>query len=273
MKQELANSDAGTAFRSVFARVGAPRAKEIINFLIESPFFYRDDNLDLFEALRRRKSVFADFFEEFFGWELYVDSQVARIIKPKTHNSVLNPTQRHIFRLSGRHEYVMFVLLLEFHQLQADEQNLDLESCDEVRFVLGDFNDFVFSRYRKTLSDENSISDDKLFDHCRNLFQKLERFRFISVREKQGRAADDGLRVGFSETGKHDVLYALLPGLRCYRAEALTQLDFDPTAVDESDHDPEHETNELGDGVFMPESEYSDAFASEATENGEVNFE
>ncbi|MDA7978975.1 MAG: TIGR02678 family protein [Pirellulales bacterium] len=243
-------SGADSAFRGLFAnRVGIARAREILNVLMESPFFYRDDDLDLFETLRRRRSVFADFFQSFYGWELYVDTQVARLIKPKVYNSELNPTQRHIFRLSGRNEFVLFVLLLEFHQRQADEQNLDLETCDEVRFVLGDFIEFAFRRYRDELSDDDSVPEDKLFDHCRALFTKLELYRFIAVRQREGEVKEKGLRYGFTRTGKDDVLYALLPGLRCYRAEALNQLDFDPKAVVDGDvSDPaKSDTAELAD--------------------------
>jgi len=224
------DTSAQEAFRVVFGKIGGERARRIINVLLESPFFYRDDDIDLFGVLKRRRSVFADFFEAFFGWELYVDDYVARLVKPDVYNTALRPTQRHLFRLSGRHEYVLFVLLLEFHQLQADEQNIDLDECDEVRFVLGDFVDFVFKRYKETLVDM-APREEMLLDACRSLFRTLEQFRFIAVREKKGIVAEEGLKAGFTVDGKGDVLYALLPGLRCYRAEVLTAADMLGRAV------------------------------------------
>lgn len=212
------------ACKAVFGKIGTDRARRVINVLMESPFFYRDDDIDLFGTLRRRRTVFGDFFEAFFGWELYVDDYVARLIKPKVFNTELKPTQRHVFRLSGRQEYVLFVLLLEFHQRQADEQNLDLDACDEIRFVLADFIDFVFKRYQEQLG-EDAPSEEKILDACRSLFKTLEKYRFIAERERIGVVVEEGIRAGFTREGKNNVLYALLPGLRCYRAEALNKAD------------------------------------------------
>ena len=229
------------AFKSLFAKIGADRARQIVNVLMESPFFYRNDDIDLFGVPKRRRSVFREFFEAFFGWELYVDDYVARLIKPKVFNTELRPTQRHVFRLSGRQEYVLFVLLLEFHQRQADEQNLDLDACDEVRFVLADFIDFVFKRFGEQLGDD-APPEEKILDGCRSLFKTLERYRFIAERERIGVAAEAGIKAGFTKQGKSDVLYALLPGLRCYRAEALSKADMLGSPVadgDESSEDDE----------------------------------
>jgi len=217
-------SNAQEAFKTLFGKIGADRARRVINVLLESPFFYRDDDIDLFGVLKRRRSVFSDFFEVFFGWELYVDDYVARVIKPRVFNTELKPTQRHIFRLSGRQEYVLFVLLLEFHQRQADEQNLDLDACDEVRFVLADFIDFVFRRYQEQLGGD-APSEEKILDSCRSLFKTLEKYRFIAERERTGIVVEEGRKAGFTLEGKDNVLYALLPGLRCYRAEALSRAD------------------------------------------------
>ena len=41
------------AFKSLFAKIGADRARRIVNVLMESPFFYRDDDIDLFGVLKR----------------------------------------------------------------------------------------------------------------------------------------------------------------------------------------------------------------------------
>ncbi|MFV1964744.1 MAG: DUF2398 family protein [Pirellulaceae bacterium] len=257
------------AFKSLFGKIGADRARRVVNVLMESPFFYRDDDVDLFGVLKRRRSVFREFFEAFFGWDLYVDDYVARLIKPKVFNTELRPTQRHVFRLSGRQEYVLFVLLLEFHQRQADEQNLDLDACDEVRFVLADFIDFVFKRFQEQLGDD-APSEEGILDGCRSLFKTLEKYRFIAERERIGVVAEAGIKAGFTKAGKSDVLYALLPGLRCYRAEALSKADIlGAPAVDEGENAEEderiEEVAELDTGNAHQEEPISPA-ASEETE-------
>lgn len=221
-ESEAASRTIEAAFRDTLGKIGADNARRVINVLLESPFFYRDDDIDLFGLLRRRQSLFREFFDVFFGWELYVDPQVARLIKPKTHNPQIKPSQRHVFRIAGRHEYVLFVLLLEFHQLQADEQNVDLERESEVRFVLADFVEFVFKRYREELA-EQSPQEEKILTEMRSLFRKLELHRFIAVRETVGVVRDEGPALGFTKEGASSVLYAMLPGLRCYRPEELTR--------------------------------------------------
>lgn len=222
-----------------FSRVGPEKARRILNVLTEAPFFYRTDDVDLFGVLRRNAELFEDFFTSLFGWQLHVDSQLARIIKPVTCNPRLTPRQRHMFRISGRHEYVILTLLLEFHQLQADQQNLNLDECDEVCFVLADFIEFVFGRYQEELG-EDSPTEDRLLETMRSLFGKLEQHRFMAVRQRADKAAEEGLRTGFTRDRSSDpysppsasasILYALLPGIRCYRPDELFPDDFAPAA-------------------------------------------
>jgi len=213
-----------TTFRQTFAKVDGSKARRVLNMLLESPFFYRGDDVDLFGLLRRRQSLFREFFDTFFGWELHVDEHVARLIKNDVTNPALRPSQRHIFHISGRIQYVLFSLLLEFHQRQADAQNVDIEKEPEVRFVLADFVQFVFERYRSELG-EQAPNDQELLDAMRRLFSELERCRFIAERERQGVVEAQGRAAAFTDEGMDHVLYALLPGLRCYRSEVLTRED------------------------------------------------
>lgn len=225
----------------VFARVGPEKTRRILNVLTEAPFFYRTDDVDLFGVLRRSAELFEEFFATLFGWRLHVDSQLARLIKPVTCNPRLTPRQRHVFRISGRHEYIILTLLLEFHQLQADQQNLTLDECDEVCFVLADFIEFVFSRYQEELADD-SPSEDRLLETTRALFSKLEQHRFLAVRQRVDKAVDEGLKIGFvrergaaafaAPQAASSILYALLPGIRCYRPDQLVPEDFAAKARD-----------------------------------------
>jgi hypothetical protein len=221
---DLANGSVSVAFRSTLGKVGAEKAQRVLNVLLESPFFYREDDVDLFGLLRRRQSLFQEFFEVFFGWELYVDQQVARLIKPRTFNPQLKPSQRHVFRITGQHQYVLFILLLEFYQHQADEQNVDLEREPEVRFVLADFVEFAFKRYREELGG-GMPEEAFILGEMRSLFKKLEHHRFIAMAETIGIVAEEGLSAGFTREGVSSVLYAMLPGLRCYRPEELSRLE------------------------------------------------
>jgi hypothetical protein len=221
---DLTTGSVSAAFRNTLGKIGAEKAQRALNVLLESPFFYRDDDVDLFGLLRRRQALFQEFFEVFFGWELYIDQQVARLIKPKTFNPELKPSQRHAFRVTGRHQYVLFIMLLEFYQHQANEQNVDLEREPEVRFVLADFVEFAFKRYREELGSEMP-EEAFILGEMRSLFKKLEHHRFIALAEATGVVTDEGLAAGFTRQGASSVLYGMLAGLRCYRPEELNGLE------------------------------------------------
>ena len=256
---DLPSGSVTAAFRNALGKVGLEKAQRVINVLLESPFFYRDDDIDLFGLLRRRQSLFREFFEVTLGWQLYVDQQVARLIKPKTFNPRLRPNQRHVFRVTGRHHYILFMMLLEFYQHQADEQNVDLEREAELRFVLADFVDFAFKRYREELSD-GMPEETLILKEMQSLFRKLEHHRFISLAETTGVVAEDGLQAGFTREGASSLLYAMLPGLRCYRAEELNGLDLiGPTRAS---HD--------GNGAFNNDEQDSEVEEDETTPEEEA---
>jgi hypothetical protein len=254
VEQDLATGSVAAAFRSTLGKIGAEKAQRVLNVLLESPFFYRDDDVDLFGLLRRRQALFQEFFEVFFGWDLYVDQQVARLIKPRTFNPQLKPGQRHVFRVTGRHQYVLFILLLEFYQHQADEQNVDLEREPEVRFVLADFVEFAFKRYREELGS-GMLEEAFILSEMRSLFKKLEHHRFIALAETTGVVMDEGLSAGFTREGASSVLYGMLPGLRCYRPEELNGLELlgRPRADDNGNGNVER--GDPAENVLEPETD------------------
>lgn len=104
--------------------------------------------------------------------------------------------------------------------------------------VYENFRIFVFKRFQERLGDD-APSEEKILDGCRSLFKTLEKYRFIAERERIGVVADIGIKAGFTKEGKRDVLYALLPGLRCYRAEALSKADMLGGPVTDEDEIPE----------------------------------
>jgi hypothetical protein len=76
------SDDPASQFLRPFSRVGAERAQAILNVLVESSFFYQQDDPDLFATLRRHARVFQTFFEATFGWDLMIDPFVAKLNKP-----------------------------------------------------------------------------------------------------------------------------------------------------------------------------------------------
>lgn len=231
------SDDPAAQFLRPFSRVGAERAQAILNVLVESSFFYQQDDPDLFATLRRHARVFQTFFEATFGWDLVIDPFVAKLNKPTVHNRALTARQRHVFQLTARGEYVLFILLLEFQELQAEQQNVDLSSEPELRFLLRDFIEFIFQRFRDDLGP-TAPSEEAILGWARTLFDKLALHRFLALRERSGRAESEGIAAAFSRDEGAAALYAMLPGLRCYRPEALALDLFRPDTIP-SDSDGE----------------------------------
>ena len=68
--------------------------RSVLNILMESPYFYKKDDPARFLALQRNKRAFAAFFEKFYGWELLMDAQCARLYKPKWYNERITAANR-----------------------------------------------------------------------------------------------------------------------------------------------------------------------------------
>lgn len=193
--------------RGPLARLSLRRSQAILNHLTESTFFYREDEPDLFDYLRRHQGDFRTFFESFFGWGLHVDRKCARLFKREWHNAALRPKQRDVFALTRRDECLLFILLLEFHELQMQAQNVLYEQDENLCFVLADFLRHAFGRYRDELGDA-CPPEREILDSVRTLFAELERHRFLRERER-------------AEEGEDQVLYEALPGLSCYDPSVL----------------------------------------------------
>ena len=208
------NSSAAELHQHLFGRIGVNQARRVLAALLETPFFYKSDEPDLFGVLYRNRSAFADFFHVCFDWELHVEPRMARVIRRSGANPALSPRERHLFALTSRDEQVLFILLLEFQELEADRQNVDWSQHDTLRFVLRDFVNHVFTRYREAKELVGRM-DSRILSATKDLFRKLDEYRML--RRVEGvRGLDD-----FSERGQEKALYECLPGLRCYRADAV----------------------------------------------------
>ncbi len=191
--------------------------RAVLNILTESPFFYRKDDIDLFDYVRSHQDDFHQFFTHFFGWELYVDRRVARLIKPQEFNNALRASQRDLFDLTRRDECTAFLLLVEFYEKMLRDLNASYDDEGSIRFLLADFVQYGIDRFTEELGD-NVHADKIILEACRRIFPKLVRYRFIVQVEKADVSADEILPGGMKE----HVMYEFLPGIHCYRPDILT---------------------------------------------------
>lgn len=192
-------------------RRGRERVRAVLNVLVESTFFYRDDDPDLFFFLRRNQAAVRELFESYFGWRLHVDRRCARLIKERQYNEALRPSQRALFDLRRRDECLLFAVLLEFHEEEGQRQGVTPDDDRPLRFLLADFVAFAMRRFREEL-DEATPPEARIFEATRPLFEQLERHRFVRLVDRNRAEAGENLPAGM---GEH-LLYEFLPGIRCY---------------------------------------------------------
>jgi hypothetical protein len=199
--------------RAYFEHVGPrTRVQAVLNALVEAPFFYREDDPDLFAFLRRYRADFARFYEELYDWRLVVDTRCARLYKTRWHNRALKPSQHDVFDLTRRDDCLAFLLVLEFYERLLDERNVDPDDPDPVRFEFGELFAFARERLRAELL-EQAPDDDGVRKLLRNLMPILLRYRFL--REiPPDRDERDGL-------DRDRFIYECLPGLHHYDVRAL----------------------------------------------------
>lgn len=205
-----------------FDKLNGPRVTAVLNVLGEAPFFYREDDAELFQFLRRNKAEFTRFYEELFGWELIVDSRTARVYKEQWHNRALRPSQRDIFDLTRRDDCLAFLLLLEFHTRLLEQHNLAGDDAESPRFLFGELFDFARSRLGEELGSR-APDDDEVRRILRGVWPVLERFRFVRAVAKDGSIdGDDRGDDGEAEdSGGDHVLYEALPALHHYDTRKL----------------------------------------------------
>jgi hypothetical protein len=192
-------------------RRGLDRVRATLNVLTESTFFYREDDPDLFFFMRRNQAAFRTLFERYFGWQLYIDRQCARLLKERQYNEALRPSQRALFDLRRRDECLLFALLLEFYEEEGQRQGLSPDDDRLLRFLLADFVAFAIRRFREELGNA-APPEAKIFESVRPLFDQLERHRFVRLVDRTGVEAGEEMPAGMAE----HLLYEFLPGIGCY---------------------------------------------------------
>ncbi len=192
----------------------AQLVQSALNILLESPYFYRDDDERAFLAVQRYRQAFAAFFEKFFGWTLVIDAKCARLYKPKWYNEKITLANRDMFGFTHRDECVGFLLLLEFFEREAREQGVAADDKDNLRFRFGDWLEYSAARFRELFPEKREVySDEKVRQVVRGIMPALERYRFL---RKIRPSADDAV----NET---ETIYEALPALWHYQAAQLAE--------------------------------------------------
>jgi hypothetical protein len=165
---------------SMLARQG-DRIRAVTNILLETPYFYREDNEELFFFLRRSKHEFARFFNEYFGWTLVVDSKCARVFKERWYNDAITPSNRDLFNFTRRDECLGFMLLLEFFEHQLEEHSIAVEDKENLRFRFADLLTHAQSRLLELFpEDAVKYSEDTVRGRIlRAILPTLEKYRFL----------------------------------------------------------------------------------------------
>lgn len=200
-----------TAF---FEHVSKHRVQAILNVLIEAPFFYKEDQPELFAFLRRHLAEFQRFYEELYGWRLVVDLACARLYKPRWYNGALKPSQHDVFDLTRRDDCIAFLLVLEFYEHLLEERNVGVDDPEALRFEFGELFAFARTRLGEVLG-EQAPDDDGVRRLLRGLTPTLLRYRFLSE-VPPSREERSGL-----EPDRY--LYECLPALHHYDVRLLSR--------------------------------------------------
>ncbi len=198
------------------------RVQAIANMLTEAPYFYREDNEELFLFLRRHRDEFRLFFERYFGWMLIMDMKCARVYKERWYNEALGKRSRLEFGFSRRDECIAFMLLLRFFEHQLEEQSLTVESRLAPRFRFGDLLDYTRAGFLELEYDADKYTLEHVRANIlRSMMPVLEQYRFL-----RRIAPEAGMRIQADDT-----IYEALPALFHYNAGMLRR----PVEADRAD--------------------------------------
>jgi len=195
-----------------FDKLSGERVRRTLNVLLESPFFYKSDDPDLFLFLRKNQASFRRFFDELFGWQLVVDGRGARVVKDRWENPALRRSQHDVFDLTRRDDCIALLLVLEFHEHLLEERNVSVDDPEPLRFEFGELFAWARSRFAEVLR-ERAPSEDGVRKILRDLMPTLLRYRFLS--ELEPSPDEQAL------ADRENLIYECLPGLYLYDVRAL----------------------------------------------------
>ena len=211
----------------------ADSVRAVLNVLVESPYFYRSDNQNLFYFLRRHRLEFSCFYETYYGWSLIMDSKCARVFKPRWYNEAVTEANRDMFDFRRRDECLAFMILLEFFEHQLDENAMTVEEQQNVRFRFGDLLRYTCQRFQELFPEDGQskyTEDAVRATVLRRVLPTLEKYRFL----RRIRPPRD---LGLSQA---DMIFEALPAIYHYNAHRLSTEVGDLTQADD-DGAPETE--------------------------------
>lgn len=191
------------------------RVQEVLNVLIESPYFYQQDNDDAFRFLRRYHHEFARFFADHFGWELIVDAKCARVYKPHWYNREITPGSREMFNFTRRDECIAFMLLLEFFEHKLEVESITVDDHENLRFHFGELLHYTVQRFHELYpqNTEDYTEETVRAKIIRPIMPQLEKYRFL---KKIPPPRDE-------QIGEADTIYEALPALYHYNVSRLSR--------------------------------------------------
>lgn len=208
---------------SLLARNG-DNVRRALNYLIESPYFYKTDNENLFYFVARHKRAFEAFFADYYGWQFFMDGKCARVFKAAWHNSEITPANRDLFNFTRRDEAMAFMMLLEFFEIQVDQQAVSVAEPENLLFRFGDLFEYVHKRFVMLTGNADKYSPEHVRAKALSpIMPKLERYRFI----KKVPTPQDVI------VGEDEYLYEALPALYHFNTETLSR-SLDQAAQNES---------------------------------------
>ncbi len=189
------------------------QVKAILNILLESPYFYRDDSEDNFLFLRRYLQEFRAFYRDWFGWDLIMDGKCARVYKESWVNQAIKPAYRLQFRLGKRDECIAFMLLIEFFEKLLEDNSMTVEDSHNPRFKFGDLLEYQQRRFVELFEqDQDKYSADYLQKNVLHaLMPRLIEYRFLAeIKRPKG-----------MQLTRDQFIYEALPALSHYNTGRL----------------------------------------------------
>ena len=192
------------------------RIQAVLNILLESPYFYATDNQEHFLFLRRHRREFSDFFKQFYGWALIMDTKCARVYKAEWYNSAISQRHRSLFQFTKRDDCLAFMVLLEFFEQQLEENGITVEDKENLRFHFGDLLEYSHKRFQDIFPEkEQQYSQENLRAKIwKAVMPELEKHRFL-------RKINPPEDVHASE---QELIYEAMPALYHYNGAALSRI-------------------------------------------------
>ena len=221
------------------------RVIKTLNLLLESAYFYRSDNEDMFMFLRRYQQAFRDFFRNYFGWELIMDNKCARVHKSNWVNDAITAADRMQFRLGRRDDCIAFMLLIEFYEKLLEDNSMTADELQNPCFKTGELLEFMQRRFAELFPGEKEKYTDEYLRKTilKHLMPQLLRYRFLREVPRP-----HGLRLA-----QDQLIYEALPALYHYNSGRLSTPLGEIAQLDESE--PDDAGDEAGNDMAEDENE------------------